>query len=153
MTQTVALPLWLFVILLLLAALAALEWLLLPSVRWYLRRKVDRVIREINVRFNIELPAFKLTRRRALIEHLFHDPKVQAAAEAHAAEKNVPLKLARQRADSTRARSCRRSTPISIFASATGWPSAARNFSTACASATPMPIRCARSIRSPPWCS
>lgn len=99
MTQSVSLPLWLFVILLVLAALAALEWLLLPSVRWYLRRKVDRVIREINVRFNIELPAFKLTRRRALIEHLFHDPKVQAAAQAHATEKNVPLKLARQRAD------------------------------------------------------
>ena len=99
MTQAVTLPLWLFVILLLLAALAALEWLLLPSVHWYLRRKVDRVIREINVRFNIELPAFKLTRRRALIERLFHDPKVQAAALTHAAEKNVPLKLARQRAD------------------------------------------------------
>jgi len=31
MTQTVALPLWLFVILLVLAALAALEWLLLPG--------------------------------------------------------------------------------------------------------------------------
>ena len=58
MTQAVTLPLWLFVILLLLAALAALEWLLLPSVRWYLRRKVAGVIREINVRFNIELPAF-----------------------------------------------------------------------------------------------
>ena len=99
MSQTVAVPLWLLVILVALAAAAALEWLLLPSVRWYLRRKVDRVIREINVRFNIELPAFKLTRRRALIERLFHDPKVQAAAEAHAAEKNVPLKLARQRAD------------------------------------------------------
>lgn len=99
MTQTVSLPLWLFVILVVLAALAALEWLLLPSVRWYLRRKVDRVIREINVRFNIELPAFKLTRRRALIERLFHDPKVQAAAEAHAAGNDVPLKLARQRAD------------------------------------------------------
>ena len=29
---------------------------------------------------NIELPAFKLTRRQVLIDRLFHDPDVQAAA-------------------------------------------------------------------------
>ncbi len=50
MTQTVTLPLWLYLILLAAAALAALEWLLLPSVRWYFRRKMKRVIQEINVR-------------------------------------------------------------------------------------------------------
>src|SRR3990170_4310363 len=99
MTQTVALPLWLFVILLVLAALAALEWLLLPGVRWYFRRKVARVIEEINVRLNIDLPQFKLTRRQVLIDRLFHDARVQAAAEAYCRERDVPRGVAMQQVD------------------------------------------------------
>lgn len=63
MTPTMTLPLWLYIILL---ALAALEWLLLPSVRWYFRRRVDRVIRELNVRLNIAIPQFKRVNREEL---------------------------------------------------------------------------------------
>ncbi len=96
MTQTVALPLWVFVILLVLAALAALEWLLLPGVRWYFRRKVARVIEEINVRLNIDLPQFKLTRREVLIDRLVNDARVQAAAEAYCGEHEVPRRVALQ---------------------------------------------------------
>ena len=40
MNASVSIPLWLFVLLLVLAVAAALQWLLLPGVRWYLRRKV-----------------------------------------------------------------------------------------------------------------
>ena len=61
-----------------LALFAALEWLLLPSVRWYFRRKVRRVMDEISTRFKIELPEFKLTRRRALLDRLTTDPRVLA---------------------------------------------------------------------------
>ncbi len=99
MTQTVTLPLWLYLILLALAALAALEWMLLPSVRWYFRRKMNRMIREIGVRLNIDIPQFKLTRRQVLIDRLFHDRKVQAAADSHSREHGVPRRLALQRAD------------------------------------------------------
>ena len=70
MTEPVAVPLWLLVVLVGLALFAALEWLLLPSVRWYFRRKVRRVMDEISTRFKIELPEFKLTRRRALLDRL-----------------------------------------------------------------------------------
>ena len=70
MTELVAVPLWLLVVLIGLALLAALEWLLLPGVRWYFRRKVRRVMNEISTRFKIELPEFKLTRRRALLDRL-----------------------------------------------------------------------------------
>ena len=42
MTAGVTLPLWLAVLLVLLAAWAALDRLLVPSVRWYLRRRVNR---------------------------------------------------------------------------------------------------------------
>jgi glycerol-3-phosphate O-acyltransferase len=97
MTQTVALPLWLVALLAALAVLAALEWLLLPGLRWVVRRKVRGVMSEIGARLAIELPAFKLTRREALIERLVSDPRVLAAADRRAAETGEarPLVLAR----------------------------------------------------------
>jgi hypothetical protein len=61
--ESVTLPAWLFAILVALSLWALLQLALVPGVRWYLRRKVNRVILEINTRFNVELPQFKLTRR------------------------------------------------------------------------------------------
>jgi glycerol-3-phosphate O-acyltransferase len=99
MTETVTLPLWLYLILLALSALAALEWLLLPSVRWYFRRKMNRVIEEIGARLSIDIPQFKLTRRRVLIDRLFHDARVQAAAEDYGKEHGLPKSAVSQRVD------------------------------------------------------
>src|SRR5512134_1628266 len=99
MISTVTLPTWLFVLLLLLALWAAVDRLLVPGVRWYLRRKVDRVIQEINSRLNIELPQFKLTRRQVLVDRLLHDPRVQAAVERECREKGVPRDVATGRVD------------------------------------------------------
>jgi glycerol-3-phosphate O-acyltransferase len=87
MSSTVTLPTWLFILLAALATWALLERLLVPGARWYFRRKVNRVIREINTRLNIELPQFKVTRRQVLIDRLFHDPKIQAAIDRECAEK------------------------------------------------------------------
>ena len=99
MSQTVTLPLWLYVVLLAAAVLAVLEWLLLPGVRWYFRRKMNRVIAEIGVRLNIDIPQFKLTRRSVLIDRLFHDAKVQAAADACSRDESVPKSVVLQRVD------------------------------------------------------
>jgi len=99
MTSTVTLPTWLFVILALLALWALLERLLVPGVRWYLRRKVNRVIREISTRLNVELPQFKLTRRQVLIDRLFHDPKVQDAIARECREKGLPRDVVAARVD------------------------------------------------------
>jgi glycerol-3-phosphate O-acyltransferase len=90
MPSTVTLPTWLFVLLLLLALWAAIARLLVPGVRWYFRRKVDRVIQEINSRLNIALPQFKLTRRQVLVDRLLHDPRVQTAVERECREKGAP---------------------------------------------------------------
>jgi glycerol-3-phosphate O-acyltransferase len=90
LTDDVAVPLWLFVVLVALAFLAALEWLLVPGVRWYFRRKVRRVMDELGARFKIQLPEFKLTRRRALLDRLTSDPRVLAAAEQRVAESGEP---------------------------------------------------------------
>ena len=87
MTQVISLPLWVLVALLAVALVAALQWFLLPGMRWYLRRKVRGVIDEINVRLDIDIPAFKLTRRQALIDRLMADPRVVAAADEVAREK------------------------------------------------------------------
>ena len=97
MTESVSVPLWLFVPLVALALFAALEWFLLPGMRWYLRRKVRRVMDEISARFKIELPEFKLTRRRALLDRLTSDPLVIACAQRHAVESGEPRDVLMQR--------------------------------------------------------
>ena len=91
MAQTISIPLWLFVATSALAVLALTFGALLPAARWYFRRKVRGVLDEISVRLKIDLPAFKLTRRRALIDRLMSDPRVLGAAQAHAATTGAPL--------------------------------------------------------------
>lgn len=97
MTQPIAVPLWLLALLVLLAVAAALQWLLLPSVRWYFRRKVRGVIDEVSVRLKIDIPQFKLTRRQALIDRLLGDPKVLSAADEFCAAQGVPRSVAMEK--------------------------------------------------------
>jgi glycerol-3-phosphate O-acyltransferase len=97
--ESVTLPLWLFALLLALALWALLDRLLVPGARWYFRRKVNRVIREINTRLNIELPQFKVTRRQVLIDRLFHDPKVQEAIGRESAGKGEARDVVARRVD------------------------------------------------------
>ncbi len=94
MTNTIALPLWLILIGGAFALWAVLDRLLLPSARWYLRRRVNIVITEINERLDLQLPAFKLTKRQVLIDRLVHDPQVLAAVEEHCREEKVPKEVA-----------------------------------------------------------
>ena len=91
MGEAVVLPFWVFVILSGLAGWAALVLLLVPGMRWFFRRRIKLVLHQIGGRLRIELPSFKLTRRQVLIDRLFHDHKVQAAAAAHAVVSNETL--------------------------------------------------------------
>lgn len=91
MNQAVTLPLWSFLILAGFAAWAMLVLLLAPGMRWFFRRRIKLVLHQIGGRLRIELPSFKLTRRQVLIDRLFHDRKVQAAAAAHAVSGNEAL--------------------------------------------------------------
>ena len=97
--ETVTLPAWLFAIMAALSLWAVLRLALVPGVRWYLRRRVNRVIREINARLNVELPQFKLTRRQVVIDRLFHDPVVQSAIERECREKSLPRDVVAARVD------------------------------------------------------
>jgi glycerol-3-phosphate O-acyltransferase len=93
MNARVELPLWLAVVLLALAAWAALDRLLVPSVRWYLRRRVNRVIDELNTRLKVGIQPFQRTRRQVLIDRLLYDPGVIRAVEASARERQMPREV------------------------------------------------------------
>lgn len=90
MTGEITIPIWGFLLLLLITVWAILDLLLIPSVRWFLRRRINRVIDEISTRLDIEIRPFQLTKRQVLIDRLVYDPKVIEAIQATAQERNVP---------------------------------------------------------------
>ncbi|MCH8836970.1 MAG: 1-acyl-sn-glycerol-3-phosphate acyltransferase [Candidatus Marinimicrobia bacterium] len=94
MNDGVTLPLWLVLLGGLLASWALLARLLIPSVRWFFRRRLNIVIDEVNQRLDLQIPAFKLTRRRILIDQLTYDPQVLEAVEQYCREHQVPSQVA-----------------------------------------------------------
>ena len=93
MTETITLPLWIAVAAGALVLWAILDRLLIPSVRWYFRRRVERVIDELNTRLDLRIPAFHRTRRRVLIDLLTHDPRVMESVERRAGETGAPREV------------------------------------------------------------
>ena len=63
--ETITLPYWIFIVLLVFAAIMVRDRILLPGMRWYLKRRVNRVIEEINTRLDIEISPIQFTRRQA----------------------------------------------------------------------------------------
>ncbi len=90
MGETVELPLWVAVLGTAFAAVALIDRVVGPSVRWFFRKRVDRAIDEINERLQLKIQPFKLTKRRVLIDRLAYDADVQAAVEARMAESGEP---------------------------------------------------------------
>ncbi len=89
----ITLPWWLFIAMLALAGLALLDRLFIPSVRWFWRRRINRLVDEIGQRLDIEIRPFQLTKRQVLIDRLVYDPHVLEAARQIAREQNEPLEL------------------------------------------------------------
>jgi glycerol-3-phosphate O-acyltransferase len=93
MNGQVTIPVWLFLIL----AAATISWLLervlIPGTRWFLRRKINRAIDEINTRLDIQIKPFQLTKRQVLIDRLVYDADVMAALEEKAREENIPREV------------------------------------------------------------
>jgi glycerol-3-phosphate O-acyltransferase len=94
MTDPVSIPLWLVIIGCVLVTWALLDHILIPSVRWYIRRRVNIVIKEVNAKLDLQLPAFKLTKRKILIDRLKSDSKVLEALNEYCRENNVPNEVA-----------------------------------------------------------
>ena len=90
MTETVSLPVWVVVAAGALALWAVFDRLLLPGVRWFFRRRADRVVDELNTRLDLRIPPFHRTRRRVLVELLTCDPGITESIERRARESRVP---------------------------------------------------------------
>ncbi|SIN78897.1 1-acyl-sn-glycerol-3-phosphate acyltransferase [Vannielia litorea] len=98
MFQPVTLPLWLFVLILLFAAVTFASHFLFPSVRWFFRRRLERAVARLNTRLTRPIEPFKLARRRDTIQRVLYSPDVLAAVTAHAAEEGVPEEVAFEQA-------------------------------------------------------
>jgi len=90
MTESVSLPLWLAAVVFLLAAVALVERLLAPGLKWLVRRRVSRVLDEVDAHLSIRIQPFKLTKRQVLVDRLLNDPAVLEAVEAAAREEGHP---------------------------------------------------------------
>lgn len=99
MDSTITLPVWLVVLLALLSLALLLDRVLIPSVRWYLRRRINRVIDEVNTRLDIQVRPFQQTRRQILVDQLSHDEKVESAVRDYAREHDMPREVAQTKAN------------------------------------------------------
>ncbi len=98
MFRTVELPIWIFVLILLFAAVTFASHFLFPSVRWFFRRRMERAVARLNERLPRPIEPFKLARRADTIQRLIYDRDVLAAVAEHAKANNVPEAVAHQRA-------------------------------------------------------
>jgi glycerol-3-phosphate O-acyltransferase len=94
MSTNITLPLWLVLAIGALAAWALLDRLLVPSVRWWIKSRADRVLEEVGRRLPIGIRPFQQVKRRALIDRLVFDDRVQQAMAAHALAQGMPREVA-----------------------------------------------------------
>ncbi|GHD99539.1 glycerol-3-phosphate O-acyltransferase [Defluviimonas sp. 20V17] len=98
MGGTVELPIWLVVLALALAAIGALDRVLAPSMRWFLRKRMERAVARLNTRLQRPIEPFKLMARQDRINRLVYDPVVTEAVADHAHETGVPEPVAAEEA-------------------------------------------------------
>ena len=94
MFRQVEIPLWALVLLGLFAAVTFASHFLFPSVRWFFRKRAERLIGKLNQRLKRPIQPFKLARRADTINRLIHDPQVAQAVLDHARTNAVPEEVA-----------------------------------------------------------
>ncbi len=75
MTQTVAVPFWLLLLILAFAAITFASHFLFPSVRWFFRRRMERAVTQLNTRLERPIEPFKLMARQDMIVRLVLRPQ------------------------------------------------------------------------------
>jgi glycerol-3-phosphate O-acyltransferase len=98
MTNTVTLPLWLLVLILLFAAVTASTHLLFPSVRWFFRRRAERLVSRLNERLDRPIQPFKLLRRQDMIQRVIYDADVVREVGEYARTQGVREDVAFEKA-------------------------------------------------------
>lgn len=99
MMTMIEIPAWLLILVLLFAAVTALDRILMPSVRWYFRRRLERAVERLNQRLAYPIQPFKLARRRDTILRLRYDPEVARAVVEFARERGIREDVAAQTAE------------------------------------------------------
>ncbi|UWQ21667.1 1-acyl-sn-glycerol-3-phosphate acyltransferase [Jannaschia sp. W003] len=94
MLRTVEIPLWALMLLVAFAAVTFASHFLFPSVRWFLRRRAERLVARLNARLRHPIQPFKLARRADTVMRLVHDPAVAEAIAEHARKEGVPEEVA-----------------------------------------------------------
>jgi glycerol-3-phosphate O-acyltransferase len=90
MGGSVEIPVWLLIVVAVLAAIAALDRVIGPGIRWVLRRRMERAVGRLNTRLQRKIEPFRLARRKDMIVRLAYDAKVMEAVADHAAETGMP---------------------------------------------------------------
>lgn len=94
MFDTVEIPLWIVWLAGILAVIGLLDRVLVPTLRWYLKRRMNKAIQVLNERLQLKIQPFKLTRRQIMIDRLAYDSKVIEAVLEHVQTENVPYRVA-----------------------------------------------------------
>lgn len=98
MTNPVLIPLWLLILIVLFAAVTFASHFLFPSVRWFFRRRAERVVAKVNQRLQKPIEPFKLARRYDTIQRLVYDPEVIQAINDYARATGVREDVAFEKA-------------------------------------------------------
>ncbi|MCF6231979.1 MAG: 1-acyl-sn-glycerol-3-phosphate acyltransferase [Rhodobacteraceae bacterium] len=93
MTQIVQIPLWLLLLVLVLALIALWERMMIPSVRWFFRRRMEKVVERLNKKLDVPIQPFKLARRYDMIQRLIYDPQVAQAVVDQARATETPERV------------------------------------------------------------
>ena len=91
--EGILLSYWQFWLLLAFALWALLDRLLIPSIRWILRRRLNKLIHRVNQSLDIQIRPFQLTKRKVLLDRLVFDPQVMQAVDDYAKEKDIPREV------------------------------------------------------------
>lgn len=94
MFRTVEMPVWALVLLLAFAAVTFASHFLFPSVRWFFRKRAERLVARLNARLKRPIQPFKLARRTDTINRLIHDPAVAQAVVDFARDRGIPDEVA-----------------------------------------------------------
>jgi len=98
-SSTIAVPLWLAVLVGLLAAFALLSRFLLPSVRWIWGKRINRLTERVNRRLALKIPPIARTKREVLVDRLIYDSKVLQEVNAYCEREGVPHAVAMKKVE------------------------------------------------------
>jgi glycerol-3-phosphate O-acyltransferase len=90
LSATVELPVWVVLVGGGLAGWVVVFRMLVPAAQWLVRSRANVALREVGARLRIKVRPFQRSSRRALVDRLVFDEKVQQAAQGFAREHGVP---------------------------------------------------------------